>query len=184
MALTFSAGVAPLCRVVHIQAGNQRPLPSHRCISPSLLKAPPGLLLPTPAEPEHVHMSLVTLHRDNFTPAAQRQWGQLSFLLSKGRVSSSYSPAGDHNFLLSPQKRYFPPGIFGSSFHLRTMRPCSSTSVREGEQSVFSSSLGAGKAVLTWAVTAGHRHSLQPVLPSTAPRACFPVLNSSPQIFR
>lgn len=40
---------------------------------------------------------------------------------------------------------------------------------------VLSSSFGTGKAVLTWAVTTGHRHSLQPVVP---------VLNSSSQIFR
>lgn len=54
----------------------------------------------------------------------------LSFL--KRQVTSSHSSALDHNFLLSPQKLYFLPGVLpGSFFHVGTVLPCSLTGWRK-----------------------------------------------------
>lgn len=69
-------------------------------------------------------------------PAAQG-WGGGATLLSfvKRLVASSYSTALDHNFLLSPQKPYYLPGVPSSSFFhpSKVDTPLLKTQRKEGE---------------------------------------------------
>lgn len=101
---------------------SETPSPLHRT-GPSLLRARPGSLLPPCWTGAHPH---VPSHpQDNLPSAGQLQWAQFSsFPFLKGWATSSHSSALDHNFLLSPQKLYFLPGVLlTSSFHPSKSNP-------------------------------------------------------------
>lgn len=155
----LAAGMHPLvwccaCTAMPRRWEMQRPLPMRQSL-PSESK--PGIPpLHRDRTRAHPHVPL----QDDLMPAAPLWRGQLSFLQ---RLATPYSSALDHNFLLSPQKPYFLPGVLSSSFfHPSRVDPSLLKTQRKEEDSLQPS--GPRKAALTWADTTGRgpAHSLWP----------------------